>query len=206
MTTQKFKLPYVLLMAFFMLSLAQCSKDNQDTPCPNTTCNNGGTVTANCECECPCWYSGSTCDNEKTPTRIDIDKIVITKFPPTNGGAPWDPPGPNTWADLVVIVYKECSPGPWCDIFTSSEKVNCDPGQSHTFQLPATSLSKPLEKYRVSLYDDDLGGITLFIGGVTFTPYKVGEKFPNPIKVSSGSVDFELYVKYYFDPGCVKTQ
>lgn len=209
--TQKFsnKLLPVLLIAFaasFMTISTGCPGPDDD-PCAAVVCNNGGTVTANCNCDCPCWFTGSTCSEEKTPTRIDIDKIVITKFPPTDGGMPWDPPA-SPWVDLKVIVYKECnSPGPWCDIFTSDEKLECDPGQSHTFQLPATSLSKPLENYRVELFDYDGAGNPLqSMGAKTFKPYKVGEQFPNPIKVSSGAVDFELYVKYYFEAGCVKTQ
>lgn len=148
-----------------------------------------------------CYFEGRDCDIEKVPQRIDIDKVVVTKFPPLNGSDTWDPTLGTTFPDLKIQVYEECSTG-WCSIFESAPIIEAG-NSSHTFQLPATSLNKPLENYRVSLYDYDLSGDDL-ISGKTFTPYTNGEKFPNPIKISTEKVDFEIHVKYYFDSGCVK--
>lgn len=97
---------FVAMLALVVLLLApSCCKDK--------SCKNGGILDkSDCDCDCPCYYTGEKCNDEKTPTRIDIDKVVVTRFPATNGTAGWDVAVGEVLADLTITLHKECSPGP----------------------------------------------------------------------------------------------
>jgi hypothetical protein len=65
------------LLSFFTLN--SCSKDDENDPCKEITCNNGGTAKAdgsNCNCECVLGYEGATCATK-----------VVAKYVGNYGGA-----------------------------------------------------------------------------------------------------------------------
>ena len=54
-------------------------------------------------CECTEAYEGEDCRDEKTPTSVYINQIVLLEYAFTNNGVPWDPnDGPDIFAAISV--------------------------------------------------------------------------------------------------------
>lgn len=88
----------LLLISLFTAALTGCDKDDEDDrllgsdPCPNTTCQNGGTlITSNCSCDCPTGFIGTNCQNQITPTSFTLTRIDVTEWPYLdNNSEYWD--------------------------------------------------------------------------------------------------------------------
>ena len=80
----------------FLLPLLILSSCNFFDPCFNVDCVYGDCV--NGKCDCIEGYTGSSCELEKEPVKIEIIKIVVTDFPqsnPAGGGWDMDATGPD---------------------------------------------------------------------------------------------------------------
>ncbi len=182
----------LILGAFSLLLFASCKKDDPIDPCENITCLNGGTC-VNGECNCPTGYTGPDCGEQKTPSKIRISKIRVTRFPATDNGAGWDlTSGP----DIFVTMEYNGS-----DIYTHPEFYqNADPSQNYDF-TPNINLNMdhPTDTYIIRLNDYDDFDPDDFMGGIQFIPYSDGNDFPATLFLDAGGdVAFEISVVYTF--------
>lgn len=93
---------HFILVAAVVGLTSSCNKEDDDNPTSacTTTCQNGGSVTADCECDCPNGFYGTNCEYQLTPTAFTISQIKLMDWPATfnqgqiayswdaNGGAP----------------------------------------------------------------------------------------------------------------------
>lgn len=167
-----------------------CQKDPQEKLCDGIICNNGGTC-VNGECECPPKYTGPSCSQEVPPVKMRVGTIALTSFPPTDQqGAGWDLfDGPDVFLSISksgVVLYEtnwiEDLTGAWSWI------VNFE-------------FTDPLDTYTISVFDYD-DGFTAddFMGGIDFTPYLTGKKFPTAYNVGcpTCTVSFQFSSISYF--------
>ncbi len=57
------KIKLLLIIAVTTVFISSCKKEDP-TPSCQVTCNNGGTVTANCGCDCPSGFTGTNCQTK----------------------------------------------------------------------------------------------------------------------------------------------
>lgn len=181
-------------IVFFLaiLSIASIIMSCSSDPCDDVTCLNDG-YCANGQCVCPEGYSGADCSQQVTPSKLQVTKIVIVKFPATDAGAGWDlTSGPDIRPVLSIdgqIIWD-----------TDEFYQNADPNYSYEFETGTnTYIDNPSGRYTMNLYDYDDFDADDFMGGVIFTPYNKSNNFPSIIKLDAGGdVAFELYVNYNF--------
>lgn len=181
------KICFLIPLGLFFL-FVQCSKETD--LCEGIVCQNGGDC-VNGECNCPVQWTGPDCSQEKPPVKMRVGKIKITKFPPTdtNGGG-WDLlDGPDVY---FVIIQNGTT------LFDSDYVEDL----TGNFEWPINfEFSDPTATYSIGVYDYD-DGITPddFMGGINFTPYRSGEKFPTSYTLDCGScvVSFQLTGVEYF--------
>lgn len=173
-----------------LLALASCQKDPQEKLCEGIICNNGG-VCVNGECECPPQWTGPSCSQEVTPVKMRVTYIALNSFPPTDGnGAGWDLfDGPDVYISISragVVLYNS----PIYEDLTSAG-----------FWEANFEFSDPTATYTISVYDYD-DNITADdpMGGINFTPYRPGQKFPTsyPVSCAGCTVAFEFTGVSYF--------
>lgn len=176
--------PLLLLLAFFA-----CDKTTtQADLCQGVTCQNGGTC-VNGDCNCPLGYTGPDCSNEKAPVKMKVGTIELTSFPPTDGGAGWDL---TSGADVYLVIEKnnvELKKTDWIQNLTGNH--------AWTINL---EFDDPTATYTIRVYDYDDGFGDDYMGGISFTPYRPGEKFPTSYFLSCSScvVSFGLTGIQYF--------
>jgi hypothetical protein len=188
------KILYFLLPLSLFLTLCK-PKD----PCEKIVCQNGGAC-LNGSCSCPTGYEGPACEKEKTPKAMYITGVKLLNFPGTkSNGAGWDVL-PSSGPDLYFAVSNK----------TTSTLIRGYPGSFYPDAtagiLPLTfTVATPIKmsdmssQYEVDLYDAD--SVTdEFMGGIYFTPYVSGQKFPTKIALScSGcNTSWELTVIYEY--------
>lgn len=188
----------ISLMVFIVLIIGTsgCKKDQKEEaldPCANIVCLNGGSC-ANGSCNCTDRYTGSDCSLQVTPSRIRINKVVVTRFPATDGGAGWDlTSGP----DIFIRMLKGTS-----TVWDSpSYFENADPNLDYTFDFsPGLNLTDVTAQYSLLLYDYDVSSADDFMGGISFTPYHSTNGFPAVLSLDAGGeVSFQVYVSYIFN-------
>lgn len=169
-----------------------CSSDSSSEPCIPITCLNGGTSTADCGCNCPQGYTGTDCSTLIAPTRIKINKVVVTSFPPANSlGSSWDTFYGNP--DIYLELYNGSTP-----IFLSGGNfyTNANYGTEYefVFSTPAT-ITNVNSLHQISLYDDDAPLTPDFMASQLFTPYINSLGFQPIITITNSSEFFQ--VKFY---------
>lgn len=180
----------LILLTLSLLLGISCKKDPQEKLCDGIICNNGGTC-VNGACECPPQFEGPSCSQEVIPIKMKVATISLTNFPPTAaGGAGWDT---FDGADVFLQILKGGTV-----VFESGYVENL----TGDFEFLADfEFSDPTATYLLAVYDYDFG-ITSddFIGGISFTPYRPGEKFPTsyPITCSGCAVAFNFSGVLYF--------
>jgi hypothetical protein len=186
-------------LVFFLVFILSCKKDDVKTnpvpsnPCEGIECLNGGNC-VNGQCKCPDNYTGPDCSQQKTPIRIRISAISVTKFPPTKtNGASWDlTSGP----DIYVLLKSNNK-----ELFNSGYIQNADPNKSHMFTPNNTiDVTDIYNECSLELYDDDDFGSDELMGGYKFFLYDSKNGFPATINLKnpSGSVHFEVFISYIF--------
>lgn len=143
-----------------------------------------------------CLFTGCAKDDavKSAPKYIKILKVSLDKFPPTksNGGG-WDTNG--TGPDLYFTIN-----------YNGVEKYNCVDEYRSDFSGSSTSwvlkdqfhLDYPLDKYTISLLDNDYPLGHDVMGGIEFTPYVEGNGYPSQIILSCASCNtkWTLTVEY----------
>lgn len=166
---------FVLLLLSLLIS---CTKEAPEAP---TTCQPG--------------YMGPNCDIEIMPTRMGINRVVVTKFPATEpSGAGWDVfDGPDVKILIRhggVVVYE-----------SSAFYEDATPAGRYTF-LPNIVVNNPGQvqtSFEVLDYDDTLAPD--FMGAVSGYMYQDGRGFPETLAVQCAActVAFEVGVVYSFE-------
>ncbi len=174
----------MILLCLFMMS---CHKDD---PCKDISCVNGGNC-VNGDCLCPDQWTGPDCSQEKVPTKMRVGSIKITSFPPTEqNGSGWDL---LDGADVYLVISKDN-----VALFSTGYVENLTTSYEWTVNF---EFSDPTATYSISAYDYDYG-LTGddFMGGINFTPYQKGEKFPSSFTLACGNcvVSFDLKDVTYF--------
>lgn len=176
------KLMFLLLS---LLSVLSCVDD----PCDNTICYNDG-YCVDGTCDCPLGFIGDDCGFQVTPSKIVIKSIIITDFPATDNGFPWDS---GSDADIYPSIYKDDKL-----LFESSAYfTDAFPGDVFEFNLEF-DLLEALDRYAIILYDYDSIGEDDYIAGIEFTPYHETNGFPEEIDLSAGGLKVTLVVEYVF--------
>ena len=185
---KKFNYTLILLLAILF---SNCKKETtQADLCQGVICQNGGNC-VNGGCNCPPQWTGSDCSQEKVPIKMKVGNIKITSFPPTTtNGAGWDIlDGPDVYIEISLnntSLYK-------------SDFVE-DLTGNYTWS-PNFEFSNPTATYSISVYDYDDGlSADDFMGGINFTPYKPGEKFPTSFTIDCSNcvVSFQFTAVTYF--------
>lgn len=183
---------YIAYASLFLCILViSCDKDTtQADLCEGVSCINGGNC-VNGACLCPDQWTGPDCSQEEIPNKIRVGRIKITSFPPTDaGGAGWDL---FDGADVYILIAKENT------ILYTSDFIE-DLTQDHEWTTNF-EFNDPEDTYSINVYDYD-DGLTDddFMGGINFTPYREGQRFPTTFLLNCGScvVSFEFKDVVYF--------
>lgn len=182
------KLGFVIT-SLALITLTSCKKDDPD-PCEGVTCLNGGAC-VNGSCDCADGYSGPSCADQITPTKVRISKIKITSFPQYDGGSSWDiGSGPDIYVELLLGSTQIHEQPTMYENATSTQDYTYTPS-SYIDLTDATA------QYTIRLYDYDSGSAADFMGGILFYPYSNTGGFPTTINLDAGGdVTFELTVSY----------
>ncbi|MBW8051197.1 MAG: hypothetical protein FVQ77_12820 [Cytophagales bacterium] len=185
---------FAVLMLMGVLAFTGCSKDDPD-PCDGVTCQNGGTCNGGI-CGCTERYTGNLCENQKTPTSIQITKVVVTDFPDKQpSGSNWD------ITSCCPDIYFQILKGTTLIYDSPTYKINAvSTSAPYTF-TPSSSitLSSPTSNYTIRLYDYDSTSGDEYMGGILFTPYSSTNGFPSTSVVDAGAgLSFTLHLSYTF--------
>ncbi|MEN8858463.1 MAG: hypothetical protein ABF260_10435 [Flavobacteriaceae bacterium] len=163
---------------------------NKEDECADVTCYNGG-VCDNGTCDCIEGYEGSSCNDQKTPSRISISEVRIKRFPQSDGGSSWDI---GSGPDIFISLSKGSA------LFHTQPTYfeNATSGNNYVYRpTPSIDLTDVTARYSINLYDYDTGSSDDWMGGIYFTPYYSDNEFPEIISVDAGAgLAFELKVNY----------
>lgn len=171
-----------------------CEKDPidiQEDLCKGVICNNGG-YCVNGDCQCPPQWTGPSCAQEVAPNKMRVGVITLTSFPLTDGaGGGWDLfDGPD--------VYLQIKQGSQV-IFTTGYVE--DLLSQYSWFTTGLEFSNPTATYTISVFDYDDGlSADDPMGGISFTPYQPGKKFPvsYPLQCATCTVAFDFAAIEYF--------
>jgi len=186
-------------LAFVLVLVLGCSKEDSTPSCTPITCLNGGVSTADCGCNCPQGYTGSNCGTQLTPSIIKITKIRVTKFPDTDNGQWWDTFPTNSDADIYITMQNS-------SLTTIYSHPNYLPNSSSTgtnyFDFtPANPIliTNPTGSFSINIYDyEDIGTDTLMDYCLFNNLYSSTGGFPSTKTFTNlgGTFSFELTLQY----------
>jgi hypothetical protein len=193
------KLFIIALTSCSLFLFTDCKKKKTEEPvdpCANTVCLNGGTCVDG-SCSCPTGYSGADCGTQRTPTKVTITGIKVTKFPGQSGTSDWDPYPGYTNPDIFAVIKQ----GGTTLITTSAiSDVPANSVNVLTVASPynVTDLVTPLN---IELLDDDTSpDADDTMGNINFSIYNSTNHFPTTLTVDNGSgtLTFELTLSYTY--------
>ncbi len=191
------KILFIALASFSLLISNGCKKKKSETPadpCANTVCLNGGTC-VNGSCSCPTGYSGTDCGTQRTPVKVTISAIKVTKFPGLDGTSTWDPIT-NTNPDLYAVVKQGTN-----TLITTGSVNNISAGSVTILPgVSAYDVMDLLTQLNIELFDQDTPPIDTddSMGNVNFSIYNATNHFPTTLVVDNGSLTFELTLSYTY--------
>ena len=177
----------------FLLPLIILSSCNFFDPCFNVDCVYGDCV--NGKCDCIEGYTGSSCELEKEPVKIEIIKIVVTDFPqsnPAGGGWDMDATGP----DLQIKVQSGGN-----TVYTSKIKWDCVNTNEYPFYPSESLIMEAGQNIGISLYDSELFIQDTYMSGLTsngelWSDILKGQHFPGKTDFTFNGLSFDVYWKY----------
>jgi hypothetical protein len=178
----------------------ECQIFTNPDRCATITCFNGGTC-VNGSCVCPNGWTGSSCQTQVAPTRMEIIRIEVTRFPVTKSdGSVWDNAlGNGTFPDVLVSLNMGRSGNQ--NTYVTEEIDNCDGGtvleyfgSSNNMPFDITNLSS---EWTISLWDDDVPAQDQYMGGIIFTPMDKATDFPSSFVVSTSNHSFTVFVDWF---------
>ncbi len=184
----------VLLITLFSFTFTfnSCKEEAGDF-CEDVNCLNGGTCSQG-TCNCTERYTGSRCQNQKTPTSIKIPVVEIPKWPYKNNGQDWDE---NDGPDLSISVLKKGI----SEIYTTVQPImNVFPGNLYEFNtFPVLTIKDVTSSYTLRLLDIDNWSPAI-MGELDFVLYEDGNGFPTTMLIDDGGdISFKIHLVYYFD-------
>ncbi len=160
----------------FALGLSSCN------PCEDVSCQHGGSCVKG-DCECPPNYWGAFCGEEKTPTKVLIQSVIVGGFKSTNqNGLPWDL---TSNPDVYLEFYQDNA-----FLGVSNSLENEDPGRTRTFSggnLPIEL--NPLKLVQIRVMDYDTPNDRELIFFEYLSPYTRGRDFPTQIVGAGMSIN-----------------
>lgn len=179
------KLTRIVLIFSLFIELSSCSGD----PCEDVVCLNGGSC-ANGECVCPDGFEGADCSKQITPLRINISRIEVLSFSQTEeSGGGWDlTSGPDIYPVFLIgsnTIFK-----------ADTYYENATTGNVYSWDLNGVSITSPLDRHIIRLYDYDSFDADDYMGGVVFSPYTRTNGFPRTLSAKYGDYEFKFYVSY----------
>ncbi len=141
--------------------------------------------------DCPAGYTGDNCEQEKKPSKVNLQNVFLVRYPATNGGIGWDTF--STWADPYFIIRNIDTQ---TDIFVSPYAEEIAPNAGKLWY--ATNEINPDHTYIILFYDFDSGGNDALMGSVIWHPYEEGKDFPNSITEVSDGLEVQIIQTYEF--------
>ena len=194
------KLFIIALTSCSLFLLTDCKKKKTEEPadpCANTVCLNGGTCVDG-SCSCPTGYSGADCGTQRTPTKVTITGIKVTKHPALDGGgSTWDPIT-NTNPDLIAVIKQGAT-----TLITSGSVNNISSGSTTILPgVTAYDVTNLTTQLNIELWDADTPPVDAndSMGSINFSIYDSNNHFPTTLTVDNGSgtLTFELTLSYTY--------
>lgn len=190
------KILIIALASFSVFVSNGCKKKKaeQADPCANTVCLNGGTCVDG-SCSCPTGYSGADCGTQRTPVKVTISAIKITKFPAMDGTSTWDPIT-NTNPDLLAVVKQGSN-----TLITTGSVNNISAGAVTILPgVSATDVMDLVTQLNIELWDEDTPPVDAndSMGSINFSIYNSTNHFPTTLVVDNGTLTFELTLSYTY--------
>lgn len=171
-----------------ILFITSCTKDF----CEESICLNGGECFDG-KCNCPESFTGTNCSEQRTPDKIRIRSIQVTKFPGLNNSIGWDATdGP----DLYFRLYEGINPlsQPLMDI------PNANDQEDYHFFIEIIDLRNVFNEHTLELRDYDAEDADDILGEVKFIPYYSTNGFPESMILDNGQkIAFNVELQYMFN-------
>ena len=178
----------------FDIKVENKTDKEESNNCEDIDCKNGGKC-VNDTCKCKEGYTGKYCEEQKTPQKIVVEKIIIRNFPShKDNGDEWD--YWTDYPDIYTVVYNTNKK----QVYKQNsffEEVTSEKNLVLTKGLPF-SLNNVENSYTIVLYDYDSSDDDNYMGKISFTPYKDNNGFPETIKVKNIDFSYNLKVRYKF--------
>lgn len=134
------------------------------------------------EKRCDKGFTGKNCDQEIVPSKIQVTRLEVSTLPALDlNGSTWDPLGgkPDVYLKIVdqssnVVIYTS----------GTVQDHNLNLGVYSDMSSSNILMNHPTGKYTVEAWDYDDLDADDFMGGIEFTPYHEGERFPSQINLS----------------------